>query len=475
MSMADPTSATGDASYRVLYEQAPCGFLSMTTSGRIVRVNETLLKWTGYSREQLMGATLGAFLDKGSQLFYETRYIPVLRLQKEVREVVLTLRKADGSPLPILVNSVLLAATAEGPELVSTALFDSTQRRDYELELLHARQSAESSEVRVRVLQDAATAFVQADSELTVAESLVESSKLAFAATETAVFMLDDHGQLQLVAGRSPIADLVPLDALRPGAEAIRTGRFIGISSLEEALAFSHEVADAMLATRLEAMTVIPLIADSGPIGTLACFYSRARRFDDDFARLQTALALQASQVLARVALQRQLRHLALHDQLTGLANRSLLQERMDEALAAAIRSGNPLTVLFLDLDGFKAVNDYLGHAVGDAVLREVAERLHSEVRLSDVVGRFGGDEFIVLCPETDEENAVLIANRVRVAIGRDFDGVLSEFPITSSVGAAVYRPGDQPMTSDILFMRADEAMYRSKNAGKDCVTLVTV
>jgi diguanylate cyclase (GGDEF)-like protein/PAS domain S-box-containing protein len=469
------SSGPSEGSFEELYERAPCGFLSMLTNGTIIKVNRTLLEWIGYSRKQVLGKNLNSFLDKGSQLFYETRYIPVLRLKRDLREVALTLRRADGSLFPILLNSVMVDGQDGGAELIRTAIFDSTERRDYELELLHSRQSAEASEARVRVLQDAASEFVGAYSEIAVAKSLADSARLAFGATEAAVLLFDDVGKLQIVAGRSPIIEVMPLDALRPGPEAIRTGQFIGLANLEEALAFSQQLADALLATRLEAITAVPLIGDSGALGVLTCFFARARRFDDDFSQLQTALARQASQVLSRVALQRQLEHWALHDQLTGLANRVLLQDRMGEALAGAARNGHPLTVLFLDLDGFKAVNDYLGHAVGDSVLKQVSARLQAEVRPSDVVGRFGGDEFIVLAPDTDENAATLMAERIRSSVAKSFDDVLPQFPISVSIGAAVHYESDNPMTADALFTQADEAMYRSKNAGKDCVTLVRI
>ena len=460
-------------SYETLYENAPCGYLSMKVNGTIVKVNQTLLDWTGYTRDELLGTTFNSVLDKGSQLFYETRYIPVIRLQGEAREVLFTMRKADGEPLPILVNSVLVDQREDGTEVIRTAIFDSTTRRDYELELLHSRQAAETSEARVRVLQDAATKFAQSDSEDHIAIALVDSARAAFAASDAALFVLDEDGGFRLVAGHSPIVNMVPLESLRPGPEAIRTGQFIGLSNLEEALAFSTELADALLANRLEAMTVIPLIGESGAFGVLACFYGRARKFDEDFAQLQTALALQAAQVLARLALQKQLQHSALHDQLTGLANRTLLQERMDEALAGATRTRLPIAALFLDLDGFKAVNDYLGHAVGDSVLRQVAGRLRTEVRMTDVIGRFGGDEFVVICPETDEDAATAIAERIRRAIGAPYDGLLPGFRVTSSIGVAIHDDSTGTLSADALFTKADEAMYRSKNAGKDCVTVV--
>jgi diguanylate cyclase (GGDEF)-like protein/PAS domain S-box-containing protein len=475
MSVDTGSGSSGEDSYEDLYEHAPCGYLTMKVNGTIVKVNQTLVDWTGYNRDDLVGRTFSGVLDKSSQLFYETRYIQVLRMQREAREVLFTLRKADGSTLPILVNSVLIEPAADGTELIRTAIFDSTSRRDYELELLRSRQLAEVSEARVRVLQDAASQFAQSESEEHVATALVDSARVAFSATHSALFLLDDEGTLQLVAGNSPIVELVPTESLRPGPEAIRRGQFIGLSGLEEAYAFSPDVADALLATRLEAMTVIPLIGDAGAIGVLACFYSRGRVFDEDFAGLQTALARQAAQVLGRLALQRQLQHTAVHDQLTGLANRVLLQERMDETLASSVRSGMPFAVLFLDLDGFKGINDHLGHAVGDSVLRQVASRLRREVRVTDVVGRFGGDEFIVICPETDEDAASGIADRIRHSISAPFDGVPAQYRVSASIGVAVHQGGESELTADALFTHADEAMYRSKNAGKDCVTLVRV
>jgi len=106
-------------------------------------------------------------------------------------------------------------------------------------------------------------------------------------------------------------------------------------------------------------------------------------------------------------------------------------------------------------------------------VLRQVAARLRNEVRLTDVVGRFGGDEFVVICPETDDGAATAIAERIRRALGLPYDGLLPGFRVTSSIGVAVHDDSTGALSADALFTKADEAMYRSKNAGKDCVTVV--
>ena len=466
MTGADPES------YQELYEHAPCGFLSMTLGGVVVRVNETLLEWTGYSGAELVGRSITSLLAPGSRLFYETRFVPVLRLEGEAREVALELRRADGSALHVLTNAKVATPNGADP-IVRIAVFDSTERHTYERELLSARRQAEESEVRVRVLQDAASAFAQSNSVMSVATALVEVSKDAFAASDAAVLLLKNSVALDVVAGVHPLLEYMPADTLESGSEALRLDGMFSLSNVEAADEFSPAVGEAMRLARVEAVTSTPIESESGLFGILVCSFGRSREFDSAYRELNRALARQASQVIGRLLLQEQLASEALHDQLTGLANRTLLQERMDESITRALRSGSPLAVLFVDLDGFKAVNDHLGHVIGDSVLREVAGRLRDSVRASDVVGRFGGDEFVIVCPDTTEETSMAVAERIRASIAQPLERVADRYRVTASVGVALWEPAEVAVEADALFRLADEAMYRCKDAGKDCVTLV--
>jgi diguanylate cyclase len=157
-----------------------------------------------------------------------------------------------------------------------------------------------------------------------------------------------------------------------------------------------------------------------------------------------------------------ELRNLAYHDDLTGLPNRSLLYDRLGLAIAHAEREGSHLAVLFVDLDGFKAVNDSFGHGFGDRFLVELALRLRASVRAGDTVARFGGDEFVVLLDSvTGAEDAALVAAKVRGAVEAPFlrDGHRVE--VAASVGVGVY-PGDGA-SPEALVKRADADMYRDK------------
>jgi diguanylate cyclase (GGDEF)-like protein len=276
-----------------------------------------------------------------------------------------------------------------------------------------------------------------------------------------------------VAAGVHPLLAFLPEDVLDRGSVAIDIDDLFTLSSIDEAEAFMPSIAEAMRHARIEAITATPIQSEGGLFGVLHCSFGRGREFDDAYRQLNQALAKQASQVIARRRLEAQLAREALHDRLTGLANRTLLQERMDESIGGALRSGIPLAVLFVDLDGFKAVNDHLGHVIGDSALRQVATRIRDGVRATDVVGRFGGDEFVVVCPDTDEHAALTVAERIRESVARRLDGVPDTYGVTASIGIALWQPAETSIEADALFRAADEAMYRSKNAGKDCVTLV--
>jgi diguanylate cyclase (GGDEF)-like protein len=162
----------------------------------------------------------------------------------------------------------------------------------------------------------------------------------------------------------------------------------------------------------------------------------------------------------------------AIRDGLTGIHNRSFFAAAIPGVRAGCFRRASPLALLMLDLDHFKRVNDRWGHATGDATLRAVASALAEHVRAADVLVRWGGEEFVIACPDTDSTLASEIAERIRAAVARLEPARLGHpGPLTVSIGVAVLAPGSEEST-DALLARADAALYRAKQAGRDRVVV---
>ncbi|SEM88216.1 putative bifunctional diguanylate cyclase/phosphodiesterase [Cryobacterium luteum] len=181
-----------------------------------------------------------------------------------------------------------------------------------------------------------------------------------------------------------------------------------------------------------------------------------------------TGLLYQLEDITARLVAEARVEHQAFHDSLTDLPNRLLLLGRLDDALHAATQSGRGVGVLFLDLDGFKAVNDTLGHQAGDAVLVEVAARLVGGARANDTVARIGGDEFVVLCPDiASTAEVAVIAERLQQSLVQPIRVGTATASIDASIGIAFGSGSSDP---ESLLSDADQAMYLVKNQGHGAV-----
>jgi diguanylate cyclase (GGDEF)-like protein len=225
------------------------------------------------------------------------------------------------------------------------------------------------------------------------------------------------------------------------------------------------ELDPARLPDALAGCLLLPLSTGKGDYGTLIAGGSRAQ-----LAEARNSLqALAGQTVLGLVNAEHaaDLRHQAFHDALTGLANRALLHENLARALARA-RRGTPLAVMLIDLDGFKKVNDTYGHATGDLLLVNVAQRLRDAVRGADTAARLGGDEFAVILDGMDcTGDAVGVADRILASVQAPLTSADADISPRASIGVATW---DGHTSIDALLHDADTAMYAAKNAGKGCV-----
>jgi diguanylate cyclase (GGDEF)-like protein len=166
------------------------------------------------------------------------------------------------------------------------------------------------------------------------------------------------------------------------------------------------------------------------------------------------------------------LQDLSTTDPLLGIYNRLFFNKRIDYEFQRASRYGNPLTLLMLDLDNFKIINDTHGHPFGDMVLQKVADLLLASVRQVDIVARYGGEEFVVALPETNGEQAMIVAERIRTAIeSAEFKRDDISVKVTISIGMAVC-PDKSIASVSGLMKLADDALYKAKAAGRNCIRI---
>jgi diguanylate cyclase (GGDEF)-like protein len=242
--------------------------------------------------------------------------------------------------------------------------------------------------------------------------------------------------------GKAPLRETIDLDDL---AKLYLSWRDVACENLESYARRLEVDVDALEAAKTAAR-----------VGCDASLINLVRKFDAERKHLVADLL-----------------HNALHDGLTGLPNRTLLVDRLEQLVTASLRRKTGSAVLFVDLDRFKAVNDLAGHSVGDELLVAVAHRLQEVIRVGDTLARLGGDEFVILCPDLADpaSEAEAVAERINAVIAQPFtfEGGSQHFFVSASVGVGIVGPHD---TAEDLLSRADSAMYAAKrHGGNRCQT----
>ncbi|MFO0661189.1 MAG: sensor domain-containing diguanylate cyclase [Polyangiaceae bacterium] len=235
----------------------------------------------------------------------------------------------------------------------------------------------------------------------------------------------------------------------------------------ERQVIFSSKLATPSMASVL----VLPLMVHDRPLGTLVLGARRRGAFGDAVRPTLEVLARHVAVSLANARMVKKLEELATTDGLTGLLNKRAMFDLAKEKIAAAKRFNRKLSVLVTDIDFFKKVNDTHGHDVGDVVIKGLGKILSNAKRATDAVARFGGEEFVVICEETDQAGALLLAERVREELGKTaFPTPSGPLRVNCSIGIATFPEAGQDW--DALFKAADEALYVSKRTGRDRSTV---
>ena len=357
-----------------------------------------------------------------------------------------------------------------------------------ELEQVHAQLAELRAEVArndgiLHKSQERELALLQADDLRALFRTMINKLAKSYALDQVTVVVCDPDHDIRhlLIAGGAQPEDLPGLlfvDALVGLAPhyGTLTKPWLGpYSASDHQLIFAGR-------SNIASIAMIPLLHKDKLIGSLNFGSEEGARFTRDHATDFLAhLGLIASFALENVVNRARLLRSGFTDVLTGWHNRRYLQVRLMEELARARRDSSNLVCLMIDIDRFKQVNDTHGHAAGDEVLCELAQRIEAEVRASDIAARYGGEEFVVLLPNTDMDSGALLAERIRSAISSTpvdlrYHGTVT---ITASVGIASVVPDpkddDFKTIGDALIARADVALYSAKAAGRDQIAVEIV
>nr|WP_297429116.1 diguanylate cyclase [uncultured Actinotalea sp.] len=462
----------------------PCGVALVVGDGTVVRANAALRRWLG---RDVVGERLTDLLTPGARLLWHTTHAPRLARDGALTGTSLELVAADGGRV-----AVLLAARTDDDDAdpgrarpIHLALVRADERLAYETRLVDARVEAEAAARRTRVLQRA----TEACSGSVTTEDLLDGVVTAVVTEPTtpaaAIWLATDDGHLVLHAadglgggsvdalGRAPAGSVIDR-AWRTGEpqavrvdDAHRSGERPAGPEADVDADVDADCIEALRQTGGERLLVVPVTDGSVRHGALGLVLRPGVPDAPEELSVHGTLGALLGQALSRTRLLARLRHESLHDPLTGLANRLLVSSTVEAALARSHRHGTPTTLLLVDLDGFKGVNDTFGHAAGDVVLVATADRLRTAVRTRDLVGRIGGDEFVVVAEGVDDDGAAALAERVRHLLAHPVDVDGGTVTVTASVGVAVHS-GDDPAAVSTVLTQADAAMYDAKRAGKD-------
>lgn len=425
-------------------------------TSRIVYVNGGFSRMFGWSAEEITDRSPIELLAPQKSLHYSDNYRAQLRAGQAVGHEELVVSK-DGQRYWAKVMSNPVADAQGQWQYTVTVLTDITSTKMHEV-LQH------------RVLE----AMARDRPLLEVLGMVCEEVERIAPEVSASILAVDAQGALHPLSAPSlPLAYSQQLDGVSIGPKAGSCGT---AAWRKEAVVVSDIATDPLwedykhliLPLGFRACWSSPILNNEGAVvGTFAFYYRQsslhvASAYHQQLVNACThlcALAMEREQARLRI------RQLAFYDALTGLPNRSLLQAKAEQALAAASRSDEKVAVLFIDLDRFKQVNDSLGHPAGDELLCTVASRIKLMLRQSDIAGRLSGDEFVVVLPQCDADHVSQVMERLQDLLAQPLSLAETSVAVSASIGVAMFPQDGRDM--ETLLHRADMAMYQAKSAGR--------
>ena len=387
--------------------------------------------------------------------------------------------------VPLIARDDLLGVlTVQSPKADAFSLQDERLLSAFaglvSLALMHAREHAarRSDIAELQAVNEVARQAAQLDRDGTL-QTIVESFQRVTTADSTAIFLWDDERQELEVATMVFDAGFYPSEyeaLVRDKKVKLGEGIVGWTAEHREPALITDAVADPRvvpvtgISLEGKSAIVVPLVADQRLLGVIRAVKMGVNAFTSEHYRFAQTLGNQASLAISAAAAHEAVRRLSVTDELTGAYNGRHFRARLHEEIERARRGGRPLALLVIDSDSLKDVNDRFGHEAGNRHLIAIAQAVQSHVRTSDVVARFGGDEFLVLQPDATVEAAAAVAERIRVAVAAARVVAADGAHVGGTVSIGVAGFPRSASDEDSLFRSADAALYDAKRNGKDRV-----
>ncbi len=440
----DEALRESETRYRSIFESTSDAILVFDRDGVIVEANPNAYRMYGYEPEKLIGLPAKEIIHP--DYFHEfSNFRAAIDESGHFLSRSINLRK-DGTPFDIEVHGGRFSYQGS-PHLLAIV-------RDIQ-DQLKAEQSLETARLKVERLHEAASRLAESEEEEDVYRLAIEAAQeiLKFS---LCTLDIAEEGKLVVKAtskGAPPGAELeTDLDKESVASTTYRTGQTIVFGSLDEV----PEARPTQPDLKSGISTLI------GPFGVFQVASTEADAFSDQDVHLLELLLRHTAQAIERIRLQNELVSQTNHDPLTGAYNRRYFNQVIEQELARSKRYERTIGFLMIDVNRFKEFNDHFGHQTGDEVLKAVASLLKDEVRESDLVVRYGGDEFLIVLMET-EGDCETVKDRITAAVAkRNETNELVPFPVTLSIGDAYWDPTDN-LSIEAVLAEADRSMYAVK------------
>jgi diguanylate cyclase (GGDEF)-like protein/PAS domain S-box-containing protein len=471
--LAEEALRISEEKYRNLFEEAIEGIAQATPDGRYINANQSFLKMFGYdSREDLINNVT----DIKNQIYVDpedrTRLLNLLANNDRIENFESQALRKDGQKIWVSMNVNAIHNQYGELDHIDSRIMDITERKEAEEEIGMANEKLISwvndleqrnQEAKfIRQMGDLLQVSNEPDEYYAVIKEYIP---LLFPTTSGALFIINNL-QSSVEAMTEWGNNLQSEKSFNPGAcWALRRSQPHTGKSSTPGLNCRH-LNKTFSGNYLE----IPLIASGETIGVLHVEGAGDDLFSENVQDLGRTLAEHLSLSLSNLRLRETLRSQSIRDALTGLFNRRYMEESLARELPRAVRKHSPVGIVMLDIDHFKDFNDIYGHEAGDMVLRELGELLQKQIRSEDIACRFGGEEFILILPEANQEVTVKRADQIREVVKtmRLENRGQSLGVISVSIGVAIYP--NHSSTSEGILKKADEALYRAKHNGRDRV-----